>query len=241
MVRAAGPDLAPVDQPTAVGLGRAGRGGEHVGARIRLAQTDAKAQFAGSNLRQDFFPDLLLAIAQDDRAALAVGGRMGAGRRVRRQHLLGHDIAFELGALVPAVFLGPGHADPTLGSDLAAELARERALAVMRGKGPGFLLLAQKRADLLAQFLGLGRQFDRVEAKAGGHRVLTIARAYEYRGSSSVLSDEGPKLVGAGRRDHPAEALGPDRLVAELLAPRPQPARRMVQRMLVGEAHRAVH
>ena len=31
------------------------------------------------------------------------------------------------------------------------------------------------------------------------------------------------------------------RLVAELLAPRPQPARRMVQRMLVGKAHRAMH
>src|SRR5271170_8524202 len=178
MVRAAGPDLAPVNQPAAVGLGRAGRGGEHVGAGIRLAQTDAKAQFAGSNLRQDLLPDLLLAVAQDDRTALAVGGRMGAGRRVRRQHLLGHHIAFELRALVPAVFLGPGHADPALGADFAAELARERALAVMRGKGPGFLLMPQKGADLLAQFLGLGRQFDRVEAKAAGHRVLTIARAY---------------------------------------------------------------
>src|SRR5271157_2607197 len=59
--------------------------------------------------------------------------------------------------------------------------------------------------------------------------------------SSRSLGDEGPKLVGAARRDHAAEAGGPDRLVAELLAPRPQPARRMMKRMLVSEAHRAVH
>ena len=34
---------------------------------------------------------------------------------------------------------------------------------------------------------------------------------------------------------------GPMRLVAEFLAPGPQPPRRVVQRMLVGEPHRAVH
>src|SRR5277367_766610 len=74
----------------------------------------------------------------------------------------------------------------------------------------------------------------------GSKRKLVVigssrfARAYDYRGSSSVLSDEGPQLVGAGRRDHTAETLGPDRFVAEFLAPRPQPACRMMQRMLIG-------
>src|SRR5215472_19332406 len=96
---------------------------------------------------------------------------MGAGRRARRQHLLGHDIALELGALVPAVFLGPGHADPAFGADPAAELARERAFAVTRDKGPSFRLLAQKRPHLLAQLLGFGRQFDWVEAEAEIHRL----------------------------------------------------------------------
>src|SRR5216684_1311880 len=59
--------------------------------------------------------------------------------------------------------------------------------------------------------------------------------------SSRCLGDEGPELVGAPFRDHPPEARGPHRLVAELLAPRPQPARRMVQRVLVRKPHRAVH
>src|SRR5271169_6227841 len=104
---------------------------------------------------------------------------MGAGRGVRRQHLLGHDIALELRALVTAVFFRPGHADPTLGPDLAGEFARKPALAAMPREGAGLGLLAQKRADFLAQFPGLGRQLDRVEAKAGGHRVLAIPGGYE--------------------------------------------------------------
>ena len=53
IVRVAGPDLAAVDQPAAIGLGRAGRGGEHVGAGIRLAEADAEAQFARGDARQD--------------------------------------------------------------------------------------------------------------------------------------------------------------------------------------------
>src|SRR5229473_6446395 len=60
-------------------------------------------------------------------------------------------------------------------------------------------------------------------------------------GASRTLGDERPQRVGAVFGDHMAELGGPMRLVAELLAPRPEPARRMVQRMLVGKAHRAVH
>src|SRR6266446_4058342 len=59
--------------------------------------------------------------------------------------------------------------------------------------------------------------------------------------TSRALGNEGPELVGAVRRDHPAETLSPHRLVAEFLAPRPEAPRRMMQRMLVGEAHRTVH
>src|SRR5262249_51519665 len=54
---------------------------------------------------------------------------------------------------------------------------------------------------------------------------------------SRSCGDKGPELVGAVRCDHPAETGGPDRLVAELLAPRPQPAGRVVQRVLIGETH----
>src|SRR6185312_548820 len=59
--------------------------------------------------------------------------------------------------------------------------------------------------------------------------------------TSRSRGQEGPQLVGAGAGDHVADADGPIGFVAEFLAPRPQPARRMVERVLVGEAHRAVH
>src|SRR5580704_15199582 len=59
--------------------------------------------------------------------------------------------------------------------------------------------------------------------------------------SSRSLGDEGPERVGAPRRDHAAKPLGPEGLVAEFLAPAPQPPGRMVQGVLIGEAHRAMH
>src|SRR5208283_1651955 len=175
VMRATRPDLAPIDQPAALGLGRAGRGGEHVRSRIGLAEPDTEAQLAAGDLRQDLLPDLLLAVTQQDRAALPIRGRMRAGRRARRQHFLGYDIALEMRALVTAVFLRPGHADPALGADPAAEFARKRPLASVWRKGAGLRLLAQKRPHFLAQFLGLGRQLDLVEAKAETHRCLTVS------------------------------------------------------------------
>src|SRR5713226_2294814 len=59
-------------------------------------------------------------------------------------------------------------------------------------------------------------------------------------GASRSLGDERPQRVGAALGDHMPELGGPMRLVAELLAPRPEAARRMVQRVLVGKPHRAL-
>jgi hypothetical protein len=73
-VRVAGPDLAPVDEPPAVGFCRSGRGGEHVRPRVRLREPDAEAQLAGGDARQDLLADFFLAITQDDGARLPVGG-----------------------------------------------------------------------------------------------------------------------------------------------------------------------
>ena len=56
------------------------------------------------------------------RPALPVGDEVQAHRRVGDAELLGDDVALEEAALAAAVFLGPGHADPALGADLAAEL-----------------------------------------------------------------------------------------------------------------------
>src|SRR5215469_10220774 len=128
LMRVAGPDLAPVDEPSPVGLGRAGRGGKNIRSRIRLTEADRKAQLTARDLRQDLLFYLFLAVTQDNRAALPVGRRVGAGGCARRQHLLGDDVTLEMRALVAAVLLGPSHPDPALGANLAAKLTRERPL-----------------------------------------------------------------------------------------------------------------
>src|SRR5947208_14156901 len=76
---------------------------------------------------------------------------------------------------------------------------------------------------------------------ASGGSSTGSKRKLKVMVASRSCGDEGPEPVGAALCDHTAEARGPDRPVAALLAPRPQPARRMVQRVLVGKAHRAVH
>src|SRR5271155_1520476 len=78
-------------------------------------------------------------------------------------------------------------------------------------------------------------------ALAWGGSSTGSKRKLKLIGASRSCGDEGPEPVDAALRDHPPETRGPDRLVAELLAPSPQAARRVVQRVLVGEAHRAVN
>ncbi len=153
-------------------------------ARVEAANTsepelgsrkaDAEAQFARGDARQDLLLHRLLAVAQQHRAALPVGGRIGAGRRAVRQHLLDHDVAFEMRALMAAVLLRPGHADPALGADLAGEQPRgfDRGPLAVRAERAGLDLLPQEGAHLLAQFLALRRQLDRIEVKIVRHRLL---------------------------------------------------------------------
>src|SRR5439155_4273926 len=76
---------------------------------------------------------------------------------------------------------------------------------------------------------------------ASGGSSIGSKRKVVFIRASRTLGDEGPELIGAVRRDHPPEACRPYRLIAEFLAPRPQPACGMMQRVLVGEAHRTMH
>src|SRR5207237_3678578 len=133
-----------------------------------FAQADAETQLARGDLRQYLLLHRLLAIAQDNGPALPVRCRIGAGRRPVRQHLLDHDIAFEMRALMAAVLLRPGHADPAASADLAGERLLRAAPAAMRAEAAGRDLLAQKGANLLAQLLALRRQIDRVEMEIDG-------------------------------------------------------------------------
>src|SRR5437764_13896818 len=72
---------------------------------------------------------------------------------------------------------------------------------------------------------------------ASGGSSTGSKRKLKLIGASRSLRNEGPQLVGAALGDHPPEARGPSRLIAELLAPGPEASRRVVQRVLVGEPH----
>src|SRR5438477_9719091 len=83
-----------------------------------------------------------------------------------RQHFLNDDIAFEMRALVAAIFFRPGHADPALGADLAGKGLgdRERRPLAVGREHAGLDLLAQEGAHLLPQFLCLDRKSTRLNS-----------------------------------------------------------------------------
>ena len=153
LVGIAGPHLGAVDEPTAVRLGRLGAGGEQVGARVGLAHADGEAHLAPADARQHVGLDALAAVLDEHGAALPVGDEVQAHRRIGDAELLGDDVALEEAALLAAVLLGPGHADPALRADLAAELFAVGAVdaGVVRVEGAGLDLLGEEGAHLAAQ------------------------------------------------------------------------------------------
>src|SRR5690242_9210188 len=124
LVRAAGPDLAAGDGEAALDCDGLGADRGEVRAAVGLAHADAEIALALDDARQHRLTLLLAAEAQDERPALAVGHPMRADRRARRQQLLGDDVALEEAPLLPAIFLGPGHADPAALAEAATELRR---------------------------------------------------------------------------------------------------------------------
>ena len=172
-VRVAGPDLGAVDLPAAVDLGRLGLGGEQIGAGIRLAHADDEAQFAAADARQNVLLDVFGRVFEQDRPALPVGDEVQAHRRIGDAHFLRDDKTLKETALVAAVFLRPGHADPAFGADALAEFAvLGVAVAGPVGhEGAGRDFLGNEGAHFLAQFLALGRQADLVELEIGAHRL----------------------------------------------------------------------
>ena len=174
-MRVAGPDLGALDLPAAFHLARARPDRGQVRARIGLAHADAEIAFAARDPRQVGALLLFSAEAQDGRTGLAVSDPMRARRCARRQHLLGEDIALERRAALAAIVLGPGHADPAVRADGAAEVGRESAPSLeARREAAAGALLGEKAAQLDPERLGLGRQLDRAEAERRRHcRSLT--------------------------------------------------------------------
>ena len=128
-----------------------------------------KNSFAGGDPRQDVLL-LVGADAQDQRAGLAIGDPVQRDRRTGGQHFLQHDVAFQRGALMAAILLRPGHADPAARPILRLNSASmpvqdSRVLHRLAIGQLGF----QEVADFQAQSFGFGRRRWGREAE-GVHR-----------------------------------------------------------------------
>jgi len=169
-VRAAGPDLPTGDQPAAIDplAARPQRG--EVGPGVRFAHADAEIAFAADDARQDRLPLLLGAEAKQERTALAIGDPVQSDRSARRQQFLGDDVAIERGQLMAAILLRPRHAQPTLGTQLAAELGgvARRPGVRHRGEAAGGEFFRQKSPDVGAELFRFGAQVDFRKAEASG-------------------------------------------------------------------------
>ena len=192
-MRRRGPDLGAVDEIAAVGLGRARLRGEQVGAGVRLAHADRKADLAAADARQDVHLDVFRGVFQQHRPALAVGDEEAPRRRVGDAHLLGHHVTFEEGALLAAIFLRPGHAEPALGADPAGKFRRVGVFAVglVRIEGAGGDFLGEEGAHFLAQLLALLGQADRIETEGSGH----VFRLPDQREATSGHNSSAPRLA----------------------------------------------
>ena len=161
--------------------------------------------------RQDLLLDLLLAVAQDHRAALPVGGRVargsarGAPASPRSRHSV-RDASARGRRISSARSCRSSLRSPTLRLKLRARTAP----AAVRREGAGLDLLAQKGADLLAQFLGLGRQLDRIETKAESSSVPHDPAVMNGHSSSAPRSAtirpsraaQSASLPNSSRHDH---------------------------------------
>src|ERR671919_1353496 len=98
--------------------------------------------------------------------------------------------------------------------------------------------IAMRISSVLDSIAG-GPGLDRRPSRPRARPTRRFAKSVAVRGPSA-LGEIAPERVAAARGHAAAELDGPRALAAELGAPRPEPARREVQRVLVGEADGAV-
>ncbi len=173
-----GPDLAPVEAPSArSGLGARPDGGE-VGSCVRFAEADADRDLAPGQARQDRPLLVLCAQPQQERTGLTIARRMGSDGGADGHHLLENDIAFEHGSVLAAVGRGPGHADPAAGADRAGEVPVETDPGLGdRSGAPAGLMIRQKGANLQAERFRLRRQGGVGEVQRRRHQIAPLSRS----------------------------------------------------------------
>src|SRR5262245_53512460 len=156
-------------------------------------------------------------VFEQDGTTLAVGDEMPAHRRIRRPEFLGDDVALTMASLLSTVVVRPGHADPALGADAAAELGIVQVAlpGLGRVEGAGRHLLGDKGPHLLPQRLALRRETDLIETEGCGHG---LAR-FRVGGRLSARGDKGPELLSAARGHAAAERRRPMTFIAEIITP----------------------
>src|SRR6185437_1049833 len=128
---------------------RLGADRRQLGPAVAIAHADEKEAFALGDARQDLLALRRVAEAQDERPALPVGDPMRAHRRPCRKQLLCDDIALQEALLLPAICLGPGHADPAARSQALAEFRRMAGGEIaFRAPAPGRFFLGDEAAYL---------------------------------------------------------------------------------------------
>ncbi|MNZ67703.1 hypothetical protein D3C78_859580 [compost metagenome] len=158
-VSAGGPDLLAVHTPATLYLLGAGAYRGQVGTDIRFRETDSDeyltAGHAGADLRREHVRGEL----HEQRCALALGDPVGLYRRARGEQFFQHHVALQRAALMAAIALRPGHAEPAARAQLAAELFAN-AVPALGPLGGGVVLqrFGEERAHLGAQGLGVGVQ-----------------------------------------------------------------------------------
>src|SRR6516225_5510971 len=98
--------------------------------------------------------------------------------RIGDAKLFCHHVPLKEAALVPAIFFGPGHADPSPSANTFAEGAVMRIAMPwpVRIKGALGNFLGEKYAHLLPQSVAFGRQANLIELQFFAHRDATIGQ-----------------------------------------------------------------
>ena len=145
------PDLRAVDPVSAVDLRCKCADRSQIRSRIGLAHSEAEPLLATGNGRQIGLALLFGPAAQEHRPDLPVRGPVKRNRSACCQQLLDDDIAFERGALPPAITPGPAHPDKAVFAKRAREFVVDtgpRASALP--DGPPLTVPRNQRADRFA-------------------------------------------------------------------------------------------
>ena len=165
-----GPDLPSIDPPATIGHFRSRLERKQVRTRIGFTHPYTEITLAGNDSGEDRLAHRVMAIADQNRAALAIGDPVRPDRRTHCQHFLSDHKSLQKRSLLPTISARPRHADKSGLTTAATEFRRVRGHAeASRFKMSSRDFFVQKVADLYPHCFGLVRQLHRVEVNCFWH------------------------------------------------------------------------